>query len=226
MNMKAFTSNFQDKSTEAGFQFVFQCDICKEGYKTSFIESKTFKKKGIFKKIANLLSSALFMSGKRGAYRASWGMRRGAQSIGSGGEGIKQSPKWHQEYEETFELAQNEAKQHFHRCPKCSKWVCENDWNEQEGLCTKDAPRVDVEVAAAKANKTVSDIHAKAAQTQAFTGEIESKQTICSQCSKPAGDGKFCNNCGAELALNKCSKCGAKNPAGIRFCGECGENLS
>ncbi len=226
MAMKAFTSNFQDKSTEAGFQFIFQCDICKEGYKTEFIESQTFRKKGIFAKIANLVSSALFMSGKSGAYRASYGLRRGAQSVGSGGAGVKQSPKWHKEYEDAFELAQNEAKEHFHRCPKCSKWVCETDWNEQEGLCTKEAPRVDVEVAAAKAAKTVQDIHEKAASTQSFTGEIESKQTICPQCGKPAGEGKFCNNCGTGLGLNKCGKCGAKNPAGIRFCGECGTALN
>lgn len=221
MAMKAFTSNFQDKSTDAGFQFVFDCDICREGYKTEFIESSTFKKRGLVKTVTDLVSSALYMFGNT---RTSYGVRRGARSVG-GGASVKQSPKWHKEYEKAFELAQNEAKENFHRCPKCSKWVCETDWNEQEGLCIRDAPRVDVEVAAAKASKTVEDIHAKAATTQTFTGEIESKQTLCTQCGKPAGEGKFCNNCGAELGLSKCSVCGAKNPAGTAFCGECGTNL-
>ncbi|MFO7811245.1 MAG: hypothetical protein R6V47_07755, partial [Candidatus Delongbacteria bacterium] len=82
MAMKAFTSNFRDKSTEAGFQFIFQCDNCKEGYKTEFIESKTFKKRGLFRKIANLASSILYMTGNRGSYRASYGISRGARSIG------------------------------------------------------------------------------------------------------------------------------------------------
>jgi len=83
-----------------------------------------------------------------------------------------------------------------------------------------------VEVAAAKAQKAVEDIRAKAAATQVFTGEIESKQTICPRCGKPAGEGKFCVNCGAPLSLISCPKCGAKSPAGTRFCGECGAKLS
>jgi predicted ATPase/class 3 adenylate cyclase len=47
----------------------------------------------------------------------------------------------------------------------------------------------------------------------------------CSNCKteNPAGK-KFCGDCGAALA-NLCSKCGADNPAGKYFCGECGAAL-
>lgn len=47
----------------------------------------------------------------------------------------------------------------------------------------------------------------------------------CSNCKteNPAGK-KFCGDCGASLA-NPCPKCGADNPAGKRFCGECGTAL-
>ncbi len=47
----------------------------------------------------------------------------------------------------------------------------------------------------------------------------------CSNCKaeNPAGK-KFCGDCGAPLA-NLCPKCGADNPAGKRFCGECGTAL-
>ena len=47
----------------------------------------------------------------------------------------------------------------------------------------------------------------------------------CSNCKteNPAGK-KFCGDCGAALA-NLCPKCGAENPAGKRFCGECGTAL-
>ena len=69
------------------------------------------------------------------------------------------------------------------------------------------------------------DIQAKAANTAVFTGEIESKQTICPECGKPAGEGKFCNNRGASLGLRKCPKCGAKNAAASRFRGECGTKI-
>jgi class 3 adenylate cyclase/tetratricopeptide (TPR) repeat protein len=48
----------------------------------------------------------------------------------------------------------------------------------------------------------------------------------CSRCAfeNPAGM-KFCGNCGARLAL-ACSSCGAANPPDFRFCGSCGAQLS
>jgi len=151
-------------------------------------------------------------------------------NIGYGAEAYAEkfrgmTPEWHKEHEAAFETAQNEAKGHFQRCPKCRKYVCELDWNDQEGLCVQDAPRETVEVAAAKAGKMVRDIQNKAENTQVFTGNIESKQTICPQCGKPTGEGKFCNSCGASLSLLKCPKCGTQSPAGTNFCGGCGSRI-
>jgi hypothetical protein len=220
MTLQAFTSNFADNSTEAGFQFTFYCDICREGYKTKFVESKTFKKGRVIRGLGGIISAGTMLAGRWGV---GWGAERATDVISERFRGM--SPDWHKEHEAAFELAQNEAKQHFHRCPKCKKWVCENDWNEQEGLCVNDAPRINVEVAAAKAQKAVQDIQEKAAGTQVFAGEIESKQTLCPQCGKPAGEGKFCNNCGSPLILIKCYKCGARALVGTRFCGECGTKL-
>ncbi len=87
------------------------------------------------------------------------------------------------------------------------------------------APRENVEVTAARAEKMVTDIRKKAEETTVFTREIERRQTLCPECGKPSGGGKFCNSCGASLTLNKCQKCGAINIAGTRFCGECGTKL-
>ena len=48
----------------------------------------------------------------------------------------------------------------------------------------------------------------------------------CSQCgsANPAGN-KFCRECGTALAL-QCPSCGTANPAGVKFCGECGTSLA
>jgi class 3 adenylate cyclase/tetratricopeptide (TPR) repeat protein len=48
----------------------------------------------------------------------------------------------------------------------------------------------------------------------------------CSNCrsDNPAGK-KFCGDCGAPLA-NSCPKCGAENPPSKRFCGDCGAALA
>ncbi len=220
MPLQPFTRNFQDNSTEAGFQFTFERDICRDGFKTSFIQSKTHKKAGLFKGFGKAVSIGAQLAGRHEGYA----LERGADAAGERFEGM--TPEWHKEHEQAFQIAQNEAKGHFHRCPRCHKYVCESDWNEQEGLCTDDAPRESTEVAAARAEKMVTDIKAKAETTQVYTGQITQRQTICPECGKPAGSGKFCNNCGAPLSLKVCAKCGAKNPAGTSFCGECGNKLT
>lgn len=220
MNLKAFTSNYKDESTEAGFQFIFLCDICKDGYKSRFIESRSYKTSSRLKGIGNIASVGANLLGRSGM---GWSVRHGVDSLTN--RFGKMTPQWHKEHEEAFNQAQNEAKGHFSRCPKCYQWVCEMDWNEQSGLCVKCAPRVNVEVASARAGKMVTDIRDKASQTQVFTGEIEEKQTLCPHCGKPAGQGKFCNNCGTSLDLIACEVCGTKSPAGTRFCGECGGRL-
>lgn len=218
--MQAFTKNFADNSTEAGFQFTFFCDICRDGYKTAFIESATYKKRGMLRMLGN---AASIIGSMTGASNIGYNIQRGADTISSRFTGM--SPEWHKEHDAAFEAAQQEALGHFHRCPHCRLYVCETDWNEQSGLCVQCAPRVNVEIAAAHAGKVTKDIHAAAEQTAAFSGAIESKQTLCPACGKPAGTGKFCNNCGTSLALKKCPSCGANLQQGANFCGECGQRL-
>src|SRR5947208_3669724 len=48
----------------------------------------------------------------------------------------------------------------------------------------------------------------------------------CSKCASdnPAGK-KFCGDCGAPLT-NRCPKCGGENPPSKRFCGDCGTALA
>jgi ribosomal protein L32 len=219
MSLQPFTRNFADNSTEEGFQFTFFCDICRDGYKTKFVESKSHREAGLLRGFGRVASIGASLLGSSIGYN----LERGADIISERFGGM--SPEWHKEHEAAFEVAQNEARGHFTRCPKCRRWVCENDWNEQEGLCVECAPRVNVEIAAKRAEKMAKDIAAKAADVQVFTGEIESKQTICPKCGKPAGEGKFCTNCGASLGLTVCPKCGTNNPTGTRFCGECGAKL-
>lgn len=220
MSLQPFTSNFEDNSTEAGFQFTFFCDLCKEGYKTGFKESTTYKKAGFFRGIGTALSIGANLAGQS---NLGYNAQRGTDALGERFQGM--TPEWQKEHETAFAEAQNEAKGHFQRCPKCKKYVCENDWNEEEGLCIDDAPREAVEVAAAKGKKMVQDIEQKASTTQVFSGDISKKTTLCPQCGKPAGEGKFCNNCGASLGLLKCPKCGAQLAGGAKFCGECGNRM-
>jgi hypothetical protein len=45
--LQSFTRNYEDNSTDAGFQFTFYCDTCNDGYKSSFVESETYKKEEV-----------------------------------------------------------------------------------------------------------------------------------------------------------------------------------
>jgi len=221
MALTPFTSNFEDNSTEAGFQFTFFCDACREGYKTEFTEAKSYKKGRFLRGLGGIAGAATQITGAFG--NLGYGLQQGSRVLAEKFQGM--SPEWHKEHENVFALAQNEAMGHFHRCPRCKKYVCDNDWNEEAGLCVVEAPRESTEVAAARAEKMVSDIKTKAETTEVFTGKIEQRQTLCPQCGKPSGEGKFCSNCGAPLALTKCSQCGASINAGARFCGECGAKI-
>ena len=66
MEFQSFTKNYEDLCSEAGFQFVFKCDVCGDGYKSKFVESKTYKKANMF----NMFSKAVQVGAVlAGAYR-------------------------------------------------------------------------------------------------------------------------------------------------------------
>jgi len=221
--LQSFTRNYNDESTDAGFQFVFFCDNCSDGYKSSFIESDTYKKGGLlrgFGQGASLVGS--FMGGRGSS--VGYGAERGAGILSQRFDG--KSPEWHKEHEWAFERAQNEAKKRFRRCPSCNSYVCDQCWNEDEGLCTNCAPRQEIYVAKARAEAMQRNIDKASETATVWKGALESKVTICPSCGKLAGTGKFCNNCGASMELKKCPQCGAKNAPTVRFCNNCGQNLA
>lgn len=210
--MQSFTRNYEDKSNENGFQFIFKCDVCGDGYESQFVGSNAAKKRSFFNKVStfgSMVNSNAYLAGALGgtAY---------------------QTPEWNKERETAFQQASNEAMSHFHRCPRCHKYVCDQDWNEEAGgLCSEDAPKMASEIAAAKAQAASGQLQTWKDQEAAkpYSGDMTVQQTICPTCGKTAGSGKFCNNCGAPLGMKKCSNCGFDNNPTVSFCGNCGNKL-
>ena len=221
--LQSFTRNYYDNSTEAGFEFTFYCDICNDGFKSSFVQSETAGKGNLLKGIGVGASILGGLVGGR-ASSVGWAAQRGSDVLSERFE--NRSPEWLKEHENAFDRAQNEARQHFHRCPSCNLYVCDACWNEDEGLCTKCAPRQEIYVAKTRADAMKRNIDAAGQNATVWQGNIESKTTICPVCGKPAGTGKFCSNCGAPLDMIECPKCGAKNARTVKFCNNCGANLS
>ena len=220
--LQAFTRNYQDNSTDAGFQFTFYCDICNDGFKSSFIESSTYKRRTGSRLLGQGIGIAGNLLGGR-LRDIGWAADQGTNVLSERFQG--QSPDWQKEHEQAFVRAQNEAQQHFHRCPNCTKYSCDQCWNEDEGMCVNCAPRQEVYVAHARADAMRRNIDQAGQAATVWQGNIESKTTICPSCGKPAGTGKFCNNCGASLDMVTCPRCGAKNAQTVRFCNNCGQNL-
>ena len=220
--LKSFTRNYEDNSTDAGFQFTFYCDKCRDGWKSEFVESTTYRKQNKLRGFARGVGA---LGGLLGGFAGSLGdsLARGADVLSERFEGME--PEWHREHEAAFEKAGREAASHFRRCHSCGGWVCAACWNEDEGLCTECAPRQEIYAAKAKSDAMRRNIDEAAETQKVWKGKLESKTTVCPVCGKPAGGGKFCSSCGASLALNRCGKCGRENAQGARFCSGCGAPL-
>lgn len=221
--LHAFTRNYNDLSSDAGFQFEFYCDCCGNGFKSTFIESTTYEQRQKSDRFGRMASSLGGLLGGK-ANDLGWALERGSNFISE--KFGNQSPEWRREYEQAFDAAQAEVKAHFRKCPACNKWVCPDCWNEEEQLCIECAPREASYVAQARNRAMRRNIDEMADNATVWKGELETRTTVCPACGKPAGDGKFCNNCGTSLAANRCPSCGAEVAQGAKFCGECGTPMA
>ena len=221
--LHSFTRNYNDLSTEAGYQFEFICDCCGNGFKSTFEESTTHGKKSKNERFGHMASSIGSLLGGR-ASNLGWAIERGSDIVNNKFD--DRSPEWRKEYEKAFDNAQEEVKSKFKKCPSCNKWVCADCWNEDENLCTECAPREASYVAKARSQAMQRNIDEAAETATVWKGKLEKQVAVCPECGKPAGNGKFCNNCGASLEQKKCPKCGAVVAQGMKFCGECGAPIN
>jgi hypothetical protein len=207
-----FTRNYNDLSTEQGFQFEFNCDRCGNGFRTPFIPSLTGK-------VSTALNTANSLLG---------GIFSSAANVG---EQVK-SATWKKAHDDAFMKSIAELRPEFAQCPRCSSWVDRKScWNTKRGLCKSCAPDLGVEMSAAQASKSVEEIwaHAAMAEEDKKLAEGNWRQTIqasCPKCGSPlATNAKFCPDCGAKLGQSFCSECGAQLQPGAKFCGECGNPI-
>ncbi len=209
-----FVSNYNDHSTDTGFQFEFSCDRCGTGYRTKFQPSAAGT-------VSNVLDGASSLFG---------GIFGQAANIG---ERVR-SAGWQQARDRAFSIAIQEIRPSFIQCPRCQSWVCRAKcWNTKKGLCKNCAPDMGVEMSAAQASRSVEEVWAHAAMSEEDKQLAEGnwRETIrasCPECEAPlATNAKFCPNCGAALKkATHCSECGAKLQPGAKFCAECGTKVA
>jgi len=210
-----------DLSGDKGFQWKFHCDLCGSGFDTTFIPSKSAASAHRL----GFLSSGLSAVGSTIGGSTGSGLWGASQGAGAASQFKGMSAAWHTEHDNAFQQAVNEAKVHFKRCPRCKRYVCPDDWNDEAGLCTTDAPSLAAETQATKAQVRVEQMQSAVKSQQLYDGDSSDRSTICPTCGKPSGTGKFCQNCGQPLGYRVCPKCQHQNPPTVNFCGECGTKL-
>lgn len=208
-----FTRNYNDLSTEHGFQFEFCCDRCGNGFRTPFKPFSLGMVNGALDTASSILGG-LFGSAANVSSRVTEAQRERAR-------------------EGAFIEAIQQIKPSFKQCPRCSSWVCAKScWNAKRGLCKACAPDLGVEMSAAQSARSVEEIwtHAAMAEEDKKLAEGNWRETIrasCPECGAPQQtNAKFCPECGAKLKVVKhCPECGTKVLPGAKFCGECGHAL-
>lgn len=204
-----FTDNYQDLSTETGFQFKFMCECCGNGYMSSWKANKLGVAGGLLRGAGQIFGGVLGRAG-HSAYEVQ-------NAIGGPA------------HDAALKEAVEEIRPQFTQCKRCGQWVCRDIcWNGERTLCKNCAPILQRELAAKQAQITVEQAEEKLRQ-QDLTEGVNLKATAvsqCPQCGADAKSGKFCPDCGASLSpKTECPKCGAKVTPADKFCAECGQKM-
>lgn len=228
MSMIQFVSNYEDLSTDRGYQFKFYCDKCGNGYMSRY-QASTLGTAG------SLLRAA-------GDLFGGW-----ASSAGNSAQEVQRSVGG-KAHDEALRNAVEEGKTHFHQCSRCGRWVCpEVCWNAASGQCEECAPDYQEEFASshaqAKASAAREQFDEKARATDyVSSADMSAGATVrapgaaqpppatarCISCGSEMGKAKFCPECGtpAKPPRNCCSSCGHEPEGSPKFCPECGEKMA
>lgn len=204
-----FVENYDDLSTDLGFQFRFRCDRCGNGFESTFVSSAVGVAGSVLRAAGGLLGGVLGQAGS-----SSYEIQR---AIGGPA------------HDRALRDAVTEIKPKFTQCRRCGKWTCkEVCWNRAKGLCKACAPDLVEETASAQATAAAEQVREKARAADQTGGVDVAVPTAaqCPACGAATAGGKFCAACGAALAATTaCPKCSAKLAAGARFCASCGAKV-
>lgn len=222
-----FVRNYDDLSTDRGYQFKFHCDKCGNGHLSSFQNS-------VMGTAGSLLRAAsdIFGGWAGNAANSTYEIQR---AIGG------------KAHDAALSQAVQEGKQFFRQCTRCGHWVCpEICWNGEASMCEDCAPNLKEEMASAQAHAKAdiarSQLYEKAQKVD-YAGNVDmSPDSVlrAPEIQHEAPDGKFCGNCGVNIGHAKfcpecgtqanpdkvkCAKCGFEPENPVKFCPECGNKL-
>lgn len=194
-------TNYRDLSTptsdtRAGFQFEFYCEVTGETWKSPFVAYRRGQLNGWLSRATTLFHQA-WAADRVAGFAAEAGVRKARA--------------------DAFEDAQEQALRRFRQCGQCHKWVCLAAWNDDEDLCIA-CLRLQQGSGRGNYGAAYAD---EPQQAEAASG---SGAMRCPNCQTPSQGGRFCHECGFDMAstFKSCPGCGTTLPRQARFCTDCG----
>jgi hypothetical protein len=210
-NAVEFTGNYDDLSTDMGFQFKFVCERCDNGYMSSYQSNKVGMMGGFLRGASNFVGDSLG-KGADSAYNVQ-------QAIGG------------KQHDGALRKAVEEIRPLFKQCRNCGNWLCEQIcWNKTANMCKACAPIAEEVETSARAQFVATQVNNDQFLEENIRMSEKGKEVArnCDSCGAETLGKKFCPGCGKAVAVGAafCGQCGAKATPGAKFCGECGGGLT
>jgi hypothetical protein len=111
--------------------------------------------------------------------------------------------------------AQQLAAQRFTQCEKCSKWIINSHLDDRTGRCGPCS------------GKRGGGNAFGSAYADDSADDVQGSAVLCPNCQTPSQGGRFCHECGFDMAsaFKSCPGCGTTLPRQARFCTDCGHGF-
>ena len=198
--------NYRDISSyganSPGFQFEFSCSNCAKVWKTPF---KPYRKG----QVAGFFSSLLMTF--HGVRNIGYVTRLASDAGLEGAKG------------DALAEAMERANTMYSVCSKCQRAACQSCFKEREGMCGN---CVDQSASHGRAGLGESGGGAGADGRQS-SGAPPAAGMSCPNCRSAHDGGRFCAECGFDLASThkSCPDCGAMAMRQARYCNDCGHGF-
>jgi membrane protease subunit (stomatin/prohibitin family) len=206
-----FTDNYEDLSTDLGFQFKFRCERCGDGFMSSYKANSMGVAGGILRGLGNMLGGLMGDVGS-----STYEIQRAV-----GGSA----------HDSALKEAVEEVRPQFRKCRRCGNWLCGNScWNANANMCKECAPIAEEEETAMRAEhvrtQVGNDLFLE--ENARMSAKAKAVHARCANCGEKLGGAKFCPGCGTKVsaAPANCPGCQAKWTPGAKFCTECGHKAT
>ena len=205
-----FTQNYDDLSTDMGFQFKFYCERCGDGYMSTFKTNALGVVGGLLRGASSLVGGVFGRAGNT-AYEVQ-------RAVGG------------TQHDAALREAVEEIKPLFKKCRRCGDWCCTTVcFNTAKDMCKRCAPVAEEEETSIRAEhertQVANDLFLEENKRMSEKGKDVAAK--CPQCGAPTLGKKFCPECGHKLAPESsvCKQCGSKLTPHAKFCGDCGATV-